>query len=80
MHSRTVVLRLLVAHWRHGQPIDEALKDMFDSCVLRLKDEDEQELKNLLGEMLPSNFEELFEQFKRTAAHNVEAHDIPHGL
>lgn len=79
-YSRTVVLRLLVAHWRHGQPIDEALKDMFDSCVLRLKDEDEQELKNLLGEMLPSNFEELFEQFKRTAAHNVEAHDIPHGL
>ena len=72
--------QVIISHVRRPTLDELNRQDMFDSCVLRLKDEDEQELKNLLGEMLPSNFEELFEQFKRTAAHNVEAHDIPHGL
>ena len=31
---------LLVAMWRHGQSREDALRDFFDQCMVRLKEED----------------------------------------
>lgn len=79
-YGRTFALRLLVAHWRHGQSLDEALHDFFDQLVVRLKDEDIAELKDLLDTVVPADFDNLLAEYRKTAAHNVERHDIPHGL
>lgn len=79
-YGRTEALRALVAHWRHGQPIEEALMEVFDQCMVRLKDEDFDELKELLGDVIPTNLEQRFKDFREAAAENLEHHQIPHGL
>jgi len=79
-YGRTEALRLLVAHWRHGQSLEDALMDLFDQCMVRLKGEDLAELRELLGEVCPDNLDELFKRYRETAAHNLEGHEIAHGL
>ena len=79
-YGRTFALRLLVAMWRHGQSREDALNDLFDQLVVRLKEEDIAELKDLLDTVVPADFDNLVAEFRKTAAHNVERHEIPHGL
>lgn len=79
-YGRTEALRALVAHWRHGQPIEEALMEVFDQCMVRLKDEDFDELKELLGDVVPTDLAKRFKDFREAAAENLEHHQIPHGL
>ena len=79
-YGRTEALRLLVAMYRHGQPLEEALMELADQCFVRLKDEDLAELKQLLGDVIPTNLEERFQTIREAAGHNLEGHEIPHGL
>ena len=79
-YGRTEALRLLVARFRHGQSLPEALMELFDQCMVRLKDEDLDELKSLLGDVIPEDLVQKFRDFRAEAAEHLEHHEIPHGL
>ena len=60
--------------WAKGKDRQLVLDELFDQWVVRLRDEHREDLRRALGEVCPSNFDELFDDFLQTAAHNVEGH------
>ena len=79
-YGRTEALRLLVAQYRHGVTLEQALLEWCDEIFVRLKDEDLDELRELLGTMIPTDLEGRFKHFREAAAHNLEGHQTAHGL
>ena len=65
---------VLLQMWRKGKDRALVLDEMFDQWVVRLRDEHREDLRKALGDVVPDNFDELFDDFVQTAAHNVEGH------
>ena len=65
---------VLFQMWRKGKDRALVLDEMFDQWVVRLRDEHREDLRKAFGDVVPDNFDELFDDFVATAAHNVEGH------
>lgn len=66
---------VLFQMWRKGKDRALVLDEMFDQWVVRLRDEHREDLRKAFGDVVPDNFDELFDDFVQTAAHNVEGHE-----
>jgi hypothetical protein len=63
---------VLMQMWQQGLSPQDALSEMFDQWVIRLRDEHREDMRRMLGDVVPENFDEVFDDFLATAAHNAE--------
>jgi hypothetical protein len=63
-----------------NKPLDGVLLEMFDQWVVRFRDEHREDLRRTLGDECPPNFDELLDEYIKTAASRVEHHESPHVL
>ena len=68
---------VLMQMWQQGMAPTEVLQEMFDQWVLRLRDEHREDCRRMLGDLVPENFDEVFDEFLSTAAHNAERPSNP---
>ena len=71
-YGPTNAMWVLFELWRTGKDRQLILDEMFDQWVVRMRDEHREDLRLSLGDVCPDNFDELFDDFLNTAAHNVE--------
>ena len=66
--------------YHDGLTVEQALEEMFDQWVVRMRDEHREDLRRILEPCVPDNFDELFDDYLATAAHNAERPRSPHVL